>query len=85
MFESYLGADAFREGVRTHMRRFAHGSANVHDFMESLAQGSGKPEIVPAFESFLNQPGVPLVRMQIDVQRPRPDVTISQSPYGART
>lgn len=64
MFESYLGEDAFREGVRTHMSRFAHGSANVHDFMESLAKGSGKPEVVPAFESFLNQPGVPLVRVK---------------------
>jgi alanyl aminopeptidase len=64
MFESYLGEEAFREGVRTHMRRFAHKSANVHDFMESLAQGAGKPEVIPAFESFLNQPGVPLVRFK---------------------
>ena len=29
MFESYLGPDAFRDGVRTHMQRFAHGSAAV--------------------------------------------------------
>jgi alanyl aminopeptidase len=83
MFESYLGEDAFREGVRTHMRRFSHGTANVHDFMESLAQGSGKPEIVPAFESFLNQPGVPLVRMKTTCSDRDLIVELAQSPFGA--
>ncbi len=84
MFESYLGEDAFREGVRTHMRRFAHASANVHDFMESLAQGSGKPEVVSAFESFLNQPGVPLVRIKSTCSDRDLIVELSQSPFGAK-
>jgi alanyl aminopeptidase len=84
MFESYLGEDAFREGVRTHMRRFPHGSANVHDFMQSLAQGSGKPEVVPAFESFLNQPGVPLVRMKTTCSDRDLIVELTQSPFGAK-
>lgn len=83
MFESYLGEQPFREGVRTHMRRFAHGSANVHDFMKSLADASGKPEVVPAFESFLNQPGVPLVRMKSTCSDRDLIVEFSQSPVGA--
>lgn len=83
MFESYLGEDAFREGVRTHMRRFAHGTANVRDFMESLATGSGKPEIVPAFETFLNQPGVPLVRIKTTCSDRDLIVELAQSPFGA--
>jgi alanyl aminopeptidase len=85
MFEAYLGEDAFREGVRTHMRRFAHASADVHDFMQSLAYGSGKPEIVPAFESFLNQPGVPLVRVKPTCSDRDLIVELSQSPAGAAT
>jgi len=85
MFESYLGEEVFREGVRNHMRRFAHGSANVHDFMESLAQGSGKPEVVPAFESFLNQPGVPLVRIKTTCSDRDLIVELSQSAFGAKT
>ena len=36
MFETYLGEDRFREGIRVHMRRFADGVADVDDFMESL-------------------------------------------------
>ncbi|MCE9521657.1 MAG: M1 family metallopeptidase [Alphaproteobacteria bacterium] len=84
MFESYLGPDAFREGLRTHMRRFAHGSADVRDFMNSLAQGSGKPEVVPAFESFLNQPGLPLIRVQSTCRERDLEVSISQSAFGTQ-
>ncbi len=84
MFESYLGPDAFREGVRTHMRRFAHGTADVRDFMNSLAQGSGKPDIVPAFESFLNQPGVPLIRTQSTCRDRDLEVSVFQSAFGTQ-
>ncbi len=61
MFESYLGEEAFRRGIQEHMKRFAHGVADVHDFLDSLAAGSGHPEVKEAFASFLFQPGVPLV------------------------
>jgi len=61
MFESYLGEEGFRDGMRAHMRRFPHAVADVEDFMASLAQGSGRPDVVPAFRSFIDQPGVPIV------------------------
>ncbi len=61
MFEAYLGEDAFRRGIQEHMKRFAHGVADVHDFLDSLAAGSGHPEVKEAFAGFLFQPGVPLV------------------------
>ncbi len=82
MFEGYLGDDKFRDGVRHHIDRFANATADVHDFMESLAQGSGHPEIVPAFETFLNQPGVPLVRMHAACENNKTTIELSQSPYG---
>lgn len=85
MFEAYLGADAFREGVRIHMRRFAHGTADVRDFMDSLVQGSKRPEIVAAFETFLNQPGVPIVRLKTACNSQDLEVSLTQSPYGANT
>ena len=82
MFERYVGEDKFREGVRAHINRFAGGVADVKDFMESLAQGSGHPEIVPAFESFLNQPGVPLVRLSATCENNKTVLELSQTPYG---
>lgn len=66
MFESFLGEEAFRKGVRTHLNRFADDVATADDFMQSLADGSGRPDVVPAFRSFIDQPGVPLVVVRLD-------------------
>lgn len=66
MFENYLGEEAFQRGVRTHMARFPHGVATVDDFMKSLADGSGQPGVVPAFRSFIDRPGVPLVTLRLE-------------------
>jgi len=80
MFETYLGEDGFREGVRTHMRRFAFGTATVDDFVKSLADGSGRPEVIPAFRSFIDQPGVPLVDARLDCDG-NPSLELKQKRY----
>lgn len=82
MFESYLGEKAFRAGVRLHMERYAHDVANTEQFMESLADGSGDPDVVPAFSSFIDQPGVPLVSARADcTQEGAARVALVQGPY----
>jgi alanyl aminopeptidase len=82
MLESYVGPEAFREGVRTHMRRFAYGVANTDDFMESIAAGAGDPELVGAFRSFIDQPGVPLLEARLECPaRGAPRVHVRQSRY----
>ncbi len=80
MFETYLGEENFRNGVRTHMQRFPHGTATVDDFMQSMADGSGRPEVIPAFRSFIEQPGVPLLNAQLDCSG-APGLKLSQSRY----
>jgi len=81
MFESYLGEDAFRDGLRTHMRRFAYSVADVEDFMASLAQGSGRPDVVPAFRSFIDQPGVPIVDVKLTCDGDQAAMSLRQSRY----
>ena len=81
MFESYLGEDKFRDGVRLHMQRFANDVATTDDFMRSLADGSGKPEVVPAFRSFIDQPGVPLVTAKVTCEGDKATVTLKQSRF----
>lgn len=66
MFESFLGEEAFRKGVQTYLERFADGVATADDFMQSLADGSGRPDVVSAFRSFIEQPGVPLLVVRLD-------------------
>ena len=63
MFESYLGEETFRKGVQLHMERFEHDVATADDFFQSLADGSKNPDVVSAMKSFVDQPGLPLVRV----------------------
>lgn len=82
MFENYLGEDAFRDGIRLHMRRFEDGVADVDDFMTSIADGSKSPDVVESFTSFIMQPGIP--NLQVNLTCPAPDsglITVTQSRY----
>ena len=63
MFESYVGEDKFRDGVRLHMERYKDGVATGDDFFQSIADGSGNPDVVDAMKSFVDQPGLPLVKI----------------------
>ena len=82
MLERYVGEEGFQAGVRLHIQRHTDGTATAEDFMASLAEGSGRAELIPAFESFIEQPGVPLVSASIncdDAQNPM--IELSQGRY----
>jgi aminopeptidase N len=64
MFESYLGEDTFRKGVRLHLGRHLHGNATADDFFGAIAEASGDERVVGAFRSFVEQPGVPLIEVK---------------------
>lgn len=81
MFETYLGADAFRDGMRLHMRNFADQAADVNDFMQSLADGAGNAEVVPSFKSFIFQPGIPFLDVDVTCEGGNGSLTITQSRY----
>jgi cytosol alanyl aminopeptidase len=87
MFESYVGKDAFRDGVRLYMRRHAYGNATTEQFFKSLAEGSRHPEMLPAVRTFLDQPNVPLVTVRTDCVSNTCKVSVRQStstPIGVR-
>ncbi len=79
MFESYLGEDVFRKGVRLHMERYADGVASANDFFQSLADGSGNDMVVPALKSFVDQPGLPMVSGAVNCKTGK--LTLAQSRY----
>jgi len=64
MFESFVGEDNFRNGVRLHMERYADDVATGDDFFQSIADGSGNPDVVAAMKSFVDQKGLPLISGQ---------------------
>lgn len=82
MFENYLSEEAFRDGMRLHMRRYEDGVADVNDFMSSLSDGAKDPEVIESFTSFIMQPGIPY--LDIEFTCPAIDaglVRVSQSRY----
>ena len=81
MFESYLGADNFRAGVRLYMQRHAYGNANAKDFLQALADASKDAAVVPAFESFLTQNGVPKLNVALQCNKGKATLAMTQSRF----
>ena len=82
MFERYLGAERFRTAVRTYLKRFPHGTASAEDFFDALEDTTEDPQVVSAFRSFIEQPGVPLLETSLDcTEGSKPRVTLRQSRY----
>jgi cytosol alanyl aminopeptidase len=66
MFESFLGEDTFRAGMRKYIHDHQLGNATANDLIDALAAASGAgADIKAAFHSFLEQPGVPYLRAQL--------------------
>jgi aminopeptidase N len=63
MFEAWLGPETFRRGVVAYLKSHAWGSATASDLWQSLSKIAGKDVAAP-MESFLDQPGVPLVSVE---------------------
>ena len=85
MFESFVGKEAFQKGVRLHMERYADDVATGDDFFQSIADGSGNPDVVSAMKSFVDQPGLPLVKVEINCGEnepcKKPSLEFTQSRY----
>ena len=84
MFENFIGRDDFRQGVRNYMDEFQYGTATADDFIRHLAAAStGQPEglVVAAFNSFLEQPGLPLVEISRQCDDESLSIHLKQSRY----
>jgi aminopeptidase N len=62
MLESYLGEDAFREGMRRYMKAHAYSNTTTADLWAALEASSGKP-VTRLAAQFTEQPGIPLIRV----------------------
>ena len=63
MFEGWVGEDTFRRGVHNYLEARRDGSATTDNFLSSITEESRLP-VTRAFNTFLNQNGVP----QVDVR-----------------
>ena len=61
MIDTYFGPEVLRPALGRYIARYADGEADSARFYEAIGRASGEPEIGRVFESFVTQPGVPMV------------------------
>jgi alanyl aminopeptidase len=82
MFEQYIGPEQFRTGIRKYLKAHARGNATSADLIHAVAAESDAPEAVAsAFFSFIDQPGVPFVKVDLDCSGAKPALVLSQQRY----
>jgi aminopeptidase N len=62
MLETYVGADAWRAGVRAYMKAHAYGNTATDDLWREVEKAAKKPVTAIAHD-FTLQPGVPMIRV----------------------
>jgi aminopeptidase N len=62
MLENYVGAEAWRNGVRAYMRQHAYNNTVSDDLWRKIERAAGKP-VTSIAHDFTLQPGVPLIRV----------------------
>jgi puromycin-sensitive aminopeptidase len=70
MLEQYLGADAFRDGIRRYLQTHQFGNTETGDLWDALEAETGEP-VRATMDSWIFQGGYPLVSATADGQRLR--------------
>ena len=85
MFESWLGAPAFQNGVRLYMKQYADKAATTANFLDAVGKAAGR-DVTRPFNTFLDQAGVPLVTADLKCDgAPRVALTQRRSlPIGSK-
>ena len=81
MLENYVGADAWRDGVRAYMKAHAYNNTVSDDLWREMEKTAHKP-ITAIAHDFTLQPGVPLIRVGDTVcQNGSTRVTLTQGEF----
>ncbi len=86
MFESAVGDERFRNGVRRYVYEHANGNARAEDFFSaiSIEAGTENSAVIAGLKTFIEQPGVPRLSVALDCGldgKSAPRLVLSQSRY----
>jgi cytosol alanyl aminopeptidase len=79
MFETWVRSENFRKGVQLYLKKHAFGNATSAEFLADVSQGAGQ-DIAPAFDTFLDQAGVPLLSVTLKCGA-APALAVTQKRY----
>src|SRR5207248_2043156 len=69
-----------RAGVQLYLKDNADRATTVTQFLAAISKGAGK-DVSPAFSTFLDQAGVPVLSMELKCDEKQPQVAVSQKRY----
>ena len=71
MFETWLGPDRFREGVRNYLKKYAWRNATSEDFFREVGAAAGRGDAaIATFRAFVEQNGAPLIDVSLKCASP---------------
>jgi aminopeptidase N len=82
MFEAHLGAERFRDGLRSYLAAHAYSNATADDLWFHLSRAAGQ-DLTPMIGRWTAQPGVPLVTVRTACRGGRTRVELEQQRFAA--
>jgi aminopeptidase N len=80
MLEAWLGEEPFRKGINAYIERYQYANARAEDFWTTLMKVTGKP-VDRVMSTFVDQPGLPLVSVNVRCTGDTVQTTLSQERY----
>ncbi|HEY8586548.1 MAG TPA: M1 family metallopeptidase [Rhodanobacter sp.] len=82
MFENYVGEKTFQKGMRAYIQKHKFGTATADDLVDAIAVAADKGEAFKrAFNSFLDQSGVPYVATRLEQKNGQSVLQLRQDRY----
>jgi aminopeptidase N len=81
MLEDYVGADAWRDGVRRYIAKRAYGNAVTGDLWQEIDAAAPGKQFLQVAHDFTLQPGVPLIKVAASCNAGTTVVRLEQGEY----
>ncbi len=80
MLESYLGEDAFREGLRIYIDRHQYANARTRHLWDALGEASGQP-VAEIMDTWTRQTGYPVLEASVSRSIDAVEIGLTQSRF----
>ena len=80
MVRRLIGEEAFRAGLKSYFEKFAYQNTVGDDLWRELETASGQP-VVDLMNTWISQPGLPIVRVEQDNSTEQSTVTLNQERF----
>lgn len=81
MLEDYIGADAWRDGVRNYMKKHAYSNTATDDLWTEMEQVAPGKQFVQVAHDFTLQPGIPLIKVDTRCAGGKTVVSLQQGEF----